>query len=124
MSEHESMLGKMNNIEIYMGNKDADMDADINASAQEAFKYVLTQNDPVGTVAGYYDEKLSIWTISNFFLQILGYELNEFMEVSGGYLNNVICNDQECFLSAEEFRNLHGFYTMYLMDSKGVICQV
>ena len=51
MSEHESMLGKMNNIEIYMGNKDADMDADINASAQEAFKYVLTQNDPVGTVA-------------------------------------------------------------------------
>ena len=37
MSEHESMLGKMNNIEIYMGNKDADMDADINASAQEAF---------------------------------------------------------------------------------------
>ena len=79
MSEHESMLGKMNNIEIYMGNKDADMDADINASAQEAFKYVLTQNDPVGTVAGYYDEKLSIWTISNFFLQILGYELTEFM---------------------------------------------
>ena len=119
MSEHESMLGKMNNIEIYMANKDADMDTDINASAQEAFKYVLTQNDPVGTVAGYYDEKLSIWTISNFFLQILGYELNEFMEVSGGYLSNVICNDQECFLSAEEFRNLHGFYTMYLMDSKG-----
>ena len=38
MSEHESMLGKMNNIEIYMGNKDADMDADINASAPEAFK--------------------------------------------------------------------------------------
>lgn len=28
MSEHESMLGKMNNIEIYMANKDADMDTD------------------------------------------------------------------------------------------------
>ena len=51
------MLNKMNKIEIYVANEDTD----INPSVQEAIKYVLKQNDPVGTIAGYYDEKLTIY---------------------------------------------------------------
>ena len=49
MSEHRCMLNKMNKIEIYVVNEDTD----INPSVQEAIEYVLKQNDPVGTVAGY-----------------------------------------------------------------------
>lgn len=63
------MLNKMNKIEIYVANEDTD----INPSAREAIEYVLKQNDPVGTVAGYYDEKLTIWSVSKYFLQLLGY---------------------------------------------------
>lgn len=64
------MLNKMNKIEIYVANEDTD----INPSVQEAIEYVLKQNDPVGTVAGYYDEKLTIWSVSNYFLQLLGWD--------------------------------------------------
>ena len=73
------MLNKMNKIEIYVANEDTD----INPSAQEAIEYVLKQNDPVGTIAGYYDEKLTIWSVSNYFLQLLGWDdLDEFMKAS------------------------------------------
>ena len=109
------MLSKMNKIELYVAGKDAD----INDSAKNAFEYVLAQNDPVGTIAGYYDEKLTIWTVSNYFLQILGYGFEEFMEAANGSMRNVICSDRINLASLEEIRNFQGERTMYLMDSKG-----
>ena len=115
MPGHGSMLSQMNKIELYMAGKDAD----INDPAKNAFEYVLAQNDPVGTIAGYYDEKLTIWTVSNYFLQILGYGFEEFMEAANGSMRNVICSDQINLASLEEIRNFQGERTMYLMDSKG-----
>ena len=115
MPGHGSMLSKMNKIELYVAGKDAD----INDSAKNAFEYVLAQNDPVGTIAGYYDEKLTIWTVSNYFLQILGYGFEEFMEAANGSMRNVICSDQINLASLEEIRNFQGERTMYLMDSNG-----
>ena len=115
MPGHGSMLSKMNKIELYV----ADKDADINDSAKNAFEYVLAQNDPVGTIAGYYDEKLTIWTVSNYFLQILGYGFEEFMEAVNGSMRNAICSDQINLASLEEIRDFQGERTMYLMDSKG-----
>ena len=109
------MLSKMNKIELYVAGEDAD----INDSAKNAFEYVLAQNDPVGTIAGYYDEKLTIWTVSNYFLQILGYGFEEFMEAANGSMRNVICSDQINLASLEEIRDFQGERTMYLMDSKG-----
>ena len=115
MSGHGSMLSQMNKIELYVAGKDAD----INDSAKNAFEYVLAQNDPVGTIAGYYDEKLTIWTVSNYFLQILGYGFEEFMEAVNGSMRNAICNAQINLASLEEIRDFQGERTMYLMDSKG-----
>ena len=109
------MLSQMNKIEFYVAGKDAD----INDSAKNAFEYVLAQNDPVGTIAGYYDEKLTIWTVSNYFLQILGYGFEEFMEAVNGSMRNAICNAQINLASLEEIRDFQGERTMYLMDSKG-----
>lgn len=115
MPGHGSMLSKMNKIELYVAGEDAD----INDSAKNAFEYVLAQNDPVGTIAGYYDEKLTIWTVSNYFLQILGYGFEEFMEAANGSMRNVICSDQINLASLEKIRDFQGERTMYLMDSKG-----
>ena len=109
------MLSQMNKIEFYVAGKDAD----INDSAKNAFEYVLAQNDPVGTIAGYYDEKLTIWTVSNYFLQILGYGFEEFMEAVNGSMRNAICSAQINLASLEEIRDFQGERTMYLMDSKG-----
>ena len=117
MSEHRCMLNKMNKIEIYVANEDTD----INPSVQEAIEYVLKQNDPVGTVAGYYDEKLTIWSVSNYFLQLLGWDdLDEFMKASDGSMLSVVCNEQKHIFSSERLHDLQGSHILYLTDSKGL----
>ena len=111
------MLNKMNKIEIYVANEDTD----INPSVQEAIEYVLKQNDPVGTVAGYYDEKLTIWSVSNYFLQLLRWDdLDEFMKASDGSMLSVVCNEQKHIFSPERLRDLQGSRILYLTDSKGL----
>lgn len=111
------MLNKMNKIEIYVANEDTD----INPSVQEAIKYVLKQNDPVGTIAGYYDEKLTIWSVSNYFLQLLGWDdLDEFMKASDGSMLSVVCNEQKHIFSPERLHDLQGSHILYLTDSKGL----
>ena len=115
------MLNKMNKIEIYVANEDTD----INPSVQEAIEYVLKQNDPVGTVAGYYDEKLTIWSVSNYFLQLLGWDdLDEFMKASDGSMLSVVCNEQKHIFSPEGLHDLQGSHTLYLTDSKGLSISV
>ena len=117
MSEHRCMLNKMNKIEIYVANEDTD----INPSVQEAIEYVLKQNDPVGTIAGYYDEKLTIWSVSNYFLQLLGWDdLDEFMKASDGSMLSVVCNEQKHIFSPAGLHDLQGSHTLYLTDSKGL----
>lgn len=111
------MLNKMNKIEIYVANEDTD----INPSVQEAIEYVLKQNDPVGTIAGYYDEKLTIWSVSNYFLQLLGWDdLDEFMKASDGSMLSVVCNEQKHIFSSERLHDLQGSHILYLTDSKGL----
>ncbi len=111
------MLNKMNKIEIYVANEDTD----INPSVQEAIEYVLKQNDPVGTVAGYYDEKLTIWSVCNYFLQLLGWDdLDEFMKASDGSMLSVVCNEQKHIFSPAGLHDLQGSHTLYLTDSKGL----
>lgn len=111
------MLNKMNKIEIYVSNEDTD----INPSVQEAIEYVLKQNDPVGTIAGYYDEKLTIWSVSNYFLQLLGWDdLDEFMKASDGSMLSVVCNEQKHIFSPAGLHDLQGSHTLYLTDSKGL----
>lgn len=111
------MLNKMNKIEIYVANEDTD----INPSVQEAIEYVLKQNDPVGTVSGYYDEKLTIWSVSNYFLQLLGWDdLDEFMKASDGSMLSVVCNEQKHIFSPERLHDLQGSHILYLTDSKGL----
>lgn len=115
------MLNKMNKIEIYVANEDTD----INPSVQEAIKYVLKQNDPVGTIAGYYDEKLTIWSVSNYFLQLLGWDdLDEFMKASDGSMLSVVCNEQKHIFSPAGLHDLQGSHTLYLTDSKGLSISV
>ena len=107
----------MNKIEIYVANEDTD----INPSVQEAIEYVLKQNDPVGTIAGYYDEKLTIWSVSNYFLQLLGWDdLDEFMKASDGSMLSVVCNEQKHIFSPAGLHDLQGSHTLYLTDSKGL----
>ena len=75
----------------------------------------------MGTVAGYYDEKLTIWSVSNYFLQLLGWDdLDEFMKASDGSMLSVVCNEQKHIFSPAGLHDLQGSHTLYLTDSKGL----
>lgn len=75
----------------------------------------------MGTIAGYYDEKLTIWSVSNYFLQLLGWDdLDEFMKASDGSMLSVVCNEQKHIFSPAGLHDLQGSHTLYLTDSKGL----
>ena len=45
--------------------------ASVSRSMREALTNVLSQNNPVGTLTGYYDEDMSIMAVGGFFLENL-----------------------------------------------------
>ncbi len=83
-----------------------------NCKLNEHTKWVLTdalsRNDPVGTIAGYYDENLSIAGVSGYFLENIGYEYDEFLRATGGSFRNIVCDTPVFPFSAEEFRTSGG----------------
>ena len=48
-------------------------DTTVSKSMRSAMTDVLTHNNPVGTIIGYYDDKLSILAVGSFFFANLGY---------------------------------------------------
>ena len=52
----------------------------------DAIKITLKGNDAVGIIAGYYDDKLSILTVSEYLLHNLGYTRTELIKYTGNSL--------------------------------------
>lgn len=46
--------------------------------------------------------------MSSYFLQSLGYEYDEFMEISSGSLKNIFYGENQSFLDVERFKKIHG----------------
>ncbi len=82
--------------------------AGISEENSRAIQYALEMNNAVGTIAGYYDEKLTIFFASSFFMKNLGYEVEEFMKCTDGSLRSMILDEDMCFFEGETFRNAAG----------------
>ena len=61
----------------------------LNDENYEAVKEAVNFQNMVGFLTGYYDDRLTIASVSSFFLQSLGYEYDEFMKISEGSLKNI-----------------------------------
>ena len=92
---------------------------DIPSSAKSAMIQAMEQNDPVGIVAGYYDEKLTIWAAGSFFLENLGYSIENFRELTGGSLLKIIMDDSAYPFSPEVFRKMQGKTEYYMLTREG-----
>ena len=92
---------------------------DIPSSAKSAMIQAMEQNDPVGIVAGYYDEKLTIWAAGSFFLENLGYSIENFRELTGGSLLKIIMDDSAYPFSPEAFRKMQGKTEYYMLTREG-----
>ena len=85
-----------------------DKDFKLSDENYNAVKEAVNFYNLVGFLSGYYDEKLSIACVSSYFLQSLGYEYDEFMEISSGSLKNIFYGENQSFLDVERFKKIHG----------------
>lgn len=97
-----------------------DSNLQINETAINAMKEAVLENYPLGTVSGYYDDDLTIWNFSEYFLKNLGYSsYQDFMDNTGGLFSKVICEDHVHNFSYEHFRNNNGEFSFYLLTKQG-----
>ena len=78
--------------------------ADCLAAAQRAVR----ASQPVGFVAGYYDDALTITDVSSYFLENLGYTYENFMQATGGSLKPLFYGENQSFLEPDRWPNIHG----------------
>ena len=85
-----------------------DKEEQIGQEAVEAVRKVIAMNNSVGTIVGYYDEALTIFSVSDYLLNTLDYSLEEFNTLSKGSLKNIFCGESISWLETERFRRIHG----------------
>ena len=91
----------------------------LTSSVREAMADAIMHNEPVGMIAGYYDEKLTIWTMSQYFLSNLGYTLESFLHMTGGSLLRVISRDLLYPFSEKDFKLAVGMNEYYMLSASG-----
>ena len=91
----------------------------LTSSVRQAMADSIMHNEPVGMIAGYYDERLTIWTMSQYFLSNLGYTVETFMHMTGGSLLGVISKDLLYPFSESEFRLSSGMSEYYMLSGSG-----
>ena len=94
-------------------------DITVSKSMRCAMTEVLTQNNPVGTIIGYYDEHLSILAVGSFFFANLGYTYEEFIAATRSSLSNIIISTPLYPFNPENFMHLSGFNELYMITKDG-----
>ncbi len=76
--------------------------------AARTIKTSIEKNNGVGSLTGYYDEKLTILSVSDFLLYNLGYTKEAFYKNNHGSLKEIFYGENRNFLEKERFRNIQG----------------
>ena len=87
--------------------------------AKEHIKNAIKHNNAVGTIIGYYDEALTIISVSDYLLYNLGYSIEEFKETAKGSLYNIICGENTSWAELDRFRDIHGAGEGEMLTSDG-----
>ena len=91
---------------------------------QEAVKSAVMHNNAVGTLMGYYDEALTILSVSDYLLYNLGYSYEEFEEFTKSSLKNIICGENTSWAEPERFRRIYGAGEGQMIASDGTPVEV
>ena len=86
----------------------------LNETNYNVIRTAIRNNHATGFIAGYYDEQLTIATVSEFFLHNLTYTYEGFMQATQGSLKNLIY-DQKQLLSSMDFQKIHGEYQCQIL---------
>lgn len=80
----------------------------ITPSMYEAVSDAMDHNNPVGSLIGYYDKRLSIASASRGFLYQLGFDEEDFQDGTEGSLLNLIYDQDLYLFSPDKFLSHHG----------------
>lgn len=80
----------------------------LNAECKRTICETVKYNQAVGFLTGYYDDKLTISSVSDFLLHNLGYTYEEFMLASGSSLRNIFHPENITFLELDRFKKIRG----------------
>ena len=83
----------------------------------------LENNSGVGIITGYYDQNLSILSVSNLLLHSTGHTFDTFMEQTKGSLKNFFY-DEEDILDRDRFLQLHGAGEAQILTADGTVNNV
>ena len=83
----------------------------------------LENNGGVGIMTGYYDQNLSILSVSNLLLHSTGHTFDTFMEQTKGSLKNFFY-DEEDILNRDRFLQLHGAGEAQILTADGTVNNV
>lgn len=85
-----------------------------------AVNVVLRENNPVGVASGYYDEALTIVSLSEVFLSDLAYTADDFVRRTGASLAKIMVNTPLFPFTREDFRRRQGAGCFYMLTADGM----
>lgn len=80
----------------------------IGEKANAAVEEVIYRNNAVGAIVGYYDEPLTILSVSDYLLNELGYTPETFTQITEGSLRKLFSTNDSSFLKADRFPKIKG----------------
>ena len=89
----------------------------------QAIQKTLENNGGVGMLTGYYDQNLSILSVSNLLLHSTGHTFDSFMKQTKGSLKNFFY-DEEDILERDRFLQLHGTGEAQILAADGTVNNV
>ena len=84
----------------------------------------LENNGGVGIMTGYYDQNLSVLSVSNLLLHSTGYTFDSFMEQTKGSLKNFFYGDDMDILDYDRFLQFHGTGEAQILAADGTVNNV
>ena len=90
----------------------------------QAVQKALENNGGVGIMTGYYDQNLSVLSVSNLLLHSTGYTFDSFMEQTKGSLKNFFYGDDMDILDYDRFLQFHGTGEAQILAADGTVKNV
>lgn len=92
---------------------------ELKSPEQSAVDRVLSKNRPVGVVLGMFDKSLTITSNSNFFIENLGYALDEYDEAEKHSLLDYIYESDRAFFTSPDFKTFQGSFQFRMVNKNG-----
>ena len=89
----------------------------------QAIQKTLENNGGVGIMTGYYDQNLSVLSVSNLLLHSTGYTFDSFMKQTNGSLKNFFYGEED-ILDRDRFLQLHGAGESQILTADGTVNNV